>query len=184
MPAYEALLSPLKLRNLTIRNRVFSAGHVPSYAVDGKPMERYVAYHREKARGGIGLTTFGGSSNVARDSGSLFGAINVTDDSIIPYFKTLSDAVHEFDTAIFCQITHMGRHCRWDFGEWMPIMGPSPIRDIGGGRSLPREMTAHDIRRALADYAAAAKRCEDGGLDGIEIIFVDAHAGAVPVPAR
>ena len=170
MPAYKCLLSPLRLRNTTIRNRVFSAGHVPSYAVEGKPQERYVAYHREKARGGIGMTIFGGSSNVARDSGSLFGAINITDDSIIPCFKTLSDAVHEFDTAILCQITHMGRHCRWDFGEWMPIMGPSAIRDIGGGRSLPREMTSHDIRRALDDYAAAARRCEAGGLDGIEII--------------
>ncbi len=170
MPAYKSLLSPLKLRNTTIRNRVFSAGHVPSYAVDGKPQERYVAYHREKAKGGIGMTIFGGSSNVARDSGSLFGAINVVDDSVVPYLRTLADAVHEFDTAILCQITHMGRHCRWDFGDWMPIMGPSPIRDIGGGRSLPREMTAHDIRRALADYAAAAKRCEDGGLDGVEII--------------
>ncbi len=170
MPPYNALLSPLKLRKLTLRNRVFSAGHVPSYAVDGKPKERYVAYHREKAKGGIGLTIFGGSSNVARDSGSLFGTINLPDDSIIPYFKTLSDSVHEFNTAIFCQITHMGRHCRWDFGEWMPIMGPSPIRDIGGGRSLPREMTTVDIRRVLNDYAAAAIRCEAGGLDGIEII--------------
>ncbi len=170
MPTYRSLLSPLKLRNLTIRNRVFSAGHAPSYAVDGKPKERYVAYHREKAKGGIGLTTFGGSSNVARDSGSLFCAISVSDDSIIPYFRTLADAVHEFDTAIFCQITHMGRHCRWDFGEWMPVMGPSAIRDIGGGRSLPREMTTADIRRVLGDYAAAARRCEAGGLDGIEII--------------
>ncbi|MCP4471008.1 MAG: FAD-dependent oxidoreductase [Gammaproteobacteria bacterium] len=115
--SYKSLLSPLKLRNLTIRNRVFSAGHAPSYAVDGKPKERYVAYHREKAKGGIGLTTFGGSSNVARDSGSLFCAISVSDDSIIPYFRTLSDAVHDFDTAIFCQITHMGRHCRWDFAD-------------------------------------------------------------------
>ena len=26
MPAYKALMSPLRLRNLTIRNRVFSAG--------------------------------------------------------------------------------------------------------------------------------------------------------------
>ncbi len=168
--AYKSLLSPLKIRNLSIRNRVFSAGHTPSYAVQGEPGERYVAYHREKARGGVGLTIFGGSSNVARDSGSLFGAIDASNDSIVPCFKKLADAVHEFDCAIFCQITHMGRHCRWDHGDWMPILGPSAIRDIGGGRSLPREMNAADIRRVLGDYAAAAKRCEAGGLDGIEVI--------------
>ncbi len=56
MPAYKSLLSPLKIRNLSIRNRVFSAGHTPSYAVQGEPGERYVAYHREKIRGGVGLT--------------------------------------------------------------------------------------------------------------------------------
>ena len=31
-------------------------------------------------------------------------------------------------------------------------------------------MTVPDIRRVLADYAAAARRCEAGGLDGVEII--------------
>ncbi len=170
MTAYKALLSPITLRRLTIRNRLFSSGHVPSYAEDGKPKERYVAYHAEKAKGGIGLTVFGGSSNVARDSGSLFGAIYVGDDSIIPYFRTLADAVHDHGAAIMCQITHMGRHCRWDHGDWMPVMGPSPIRDPGGGRSLAREMNGRDILRAIKAYAAAARRCEVGGLDGIEII--------------
>ena len=31
----------------------------------GMPKERYQRYHEEKAKGGIGLTMFGGSSNVA-----------------------------------------------------------------------------------------------------------------------
>ena len=170
MARYKSLMSPLTIRKLTLRNRVFSSGHVPGYAVNGRPTERYVAYHAEKAKGGIALTTFGGSSNVGRDSGSLFGAIYVGDDHIIPYFKTLSDAVHKYDTALMCQITHMGRHCRWDHGDWMPTVGPSSIRDIGGGRSLPREITTAEIRRILQNYADATARCERGGLDGIEII--------------
>lgn len=167
---YSALLSPLTIKKLTIRNRVFSAAHAPVYAVDGLPGERYIEYHREKAKGGIGLTVFGGSSNVSPDSGSLFGAIYLGDNRVIPHFQRLADAVHEHDTAVFCQITHMGRHCRWDVGNWMPVIGPSTIRDIGAGRSLPREMSLADIRRIQKDYQAAAKRCEDGGLDGLEII--------------
>lgn len=163
-------MTPLKIRGLTIRNRLFSSGHAPNYAVAGKPTERYVAYHAEKAKGGIGLTVFGGSSNVARDSGSLFGAIYVGDDAVIPYFRTLADAVHAHGTAIMCQITHMGRHCRWDHGDWMPMIAPSSVRDPGGGRSLAREMNDRDILRALKAYAAAARRCEQGGLDGIEVI--------------
>ncbi len=170
MATYSALMSPLTIRGLTIRNRVFSSGHVPNYAEAGKPTDRYIAYHEEKAKGGIGLTVFGGSSNVARDSGSLFGAIYVGDDAVIPNLRALSDAVHRQGAAIMCQITHMGRHCRWDFGDWMPMVAPSPVRDPGGGRSLAREMNGRDILRVIKDYAAAAKRCEQGGLDGIEVI--------------
>ena len=170
MGTYSALLSSLTIKKLTLRNRVFSAAHAPVYAVDGLPGERYIAYHREKAKGGISLTVFGGSSNVSPDSGSLFGAIYLGDDRVIPHFQRLADAVHEYDTAVFCQITHMGRHCRWDTGNWVPVIGPSTIRDIGAGRSLPREMSLADIRRVQKDYQAAAKRCEEGGLDGLEII--------------
>ena len=170
MSSYKALMAPITIRDLTIRNRLFSSGHVPSYAENGKPTERYVAYHAEKAKGGIGLTVFGGSSNVARDSASLFGAIYVGDDAVVPYLRTLSSAVHQHGAAIMCQITHMGRHCRWDHSDWMPMMAPSVVRDPGGGRSLAREMNGRDILRAIKAYAAAAKRCEEGGLDGVEII--------------
>ena len=103
MSSYKALMTPLKIRGCSIRNRLFSSGHAPNYAVDGKPTERYVAYHAEKAKGGIGLTVFGGSSNIARESGSLFGAIYVGDDSIIPYFRTLADSVHAHGAAIGSQ---------------------------------------------------------------------------------
>ena len=35
MGQYDALLEPLKIRNLTIRNRVLSTSHAPGYARDG-----------------------------------------------------------------------------------------------------------------------------------------------------
>ena len=56
----DALLKPFTIKGLTIRNRVMSTSHAPSYGKDGKPQERYQLYHEEKARGGIGLTMFGG----------------------------------------------------------------------------------------------------------------------------
>ena len=163
-------MSPITIRHLTLRNRIFSAGHAPGYAVEGKATDRYIAYHAEKAQGGLGLTIFGGSSNVSPDSTSLFGALHVGDDSVIPSLRSLADAVHAHDTAAMCQITHMGRHCRWDSGDWIPMLAPSPVRDIGGGRSLPREMNTRDILRVTREYAAAARRCDRAGLDGVEII--------------
>ena len=44
------------------------------------PLERYQRYHEEKARGGIALTMFGGSSMVSPDSSSWGGGqVNVSD---------------------------------------------------------------------------------------------------------
>ena len=163
------LLSPISIRNRTFRNRVVSTAHAPSYAEGGKPAERYQAYHEEKARGEIGLTMFGGSSNVSRDSGSIYGQIFVGDDSIIPVFRAFADRVHRHGAGLMCQITHMGRRTGWAAGDWLPTMGPSVIRDPAH-RSVPCEITARDIARIVRAFADSAMRCREGGPDGGEIL--------------
>src|SRR5690348_7760255 len=68
MGSYDALLKPLTIKHVTFRNRIMGSSHAPAYAKDGKPQERYQLYHEEKAKGGIGLAMFGGSSSVSIDS--------------------------------------------------------------------------------------------------------------------
>ena len=105
---YESLLAPIRLRGRTFRNRLFSAAHAPGYAENGLPGERYQAYHEEKAKGGIGLTIFGGSSNVSRDSGSIYAQIFLGADGIVPAFRKFSDRVHRHGAGIMCQISAHG----------------------------------------------------------------------------
>ena len=62
----DPLLAPLKIRHLTLRNRIMSTSHACGLEEGGMPTERYQLYHEEKAKGGIALTMFGGSSNVGR----------------------------------------------------------------------------------------------------------------------
>ena len=64
----DPLLQPYQLRHLRLKNRIMSTAHEPAYSEGGMPKERYRLYHAEKAKGGIGLTMFGGSSSVAVDS--------------------------------------------------------------------------------------------------------------------
>ena len=59
----DPLRQPFELKNLTLRNRVVSTSHEPSYTEDGMPKERYRLYHEEKAKGGIGLTMMGPRSS-------------------------------------------------------------------------------------------------------------------------
>ena len=133
------------------------------------PKERYQRYHEEKAMGGIGLTMFGGSSNVAPDSPSVFQQLYVGNDNIIPYLQQFSERIHKHGTAIMCQITHLGRRGEPYADHWLPAIGPSPIRETLH-RSFPKEMDDDDISRVVLAYGDAARRCKEGGLDGIETL--------------
>src|SRR5581483_2303500 len=165
----DPLLTPLRIKHLVLKNRLFSTSHACGLEEAGMPTERYQRYHEEKARGGIGLTMFGGSSNVAVDSPNVFRQLNVGVDEIIPHLQQFSARVHAHGAALMCQITHLGRRGEPYAGNWLPTIAPSPSRETLH-RSFAREMDAHDIDRVVKAFGAAAKRCEEGGLDGIETL--------------
>ena len=168
MTSKDPLLQPFTLKNLTLRNRVVSTSHEPAYSEDGMPKRRYRLYHEEKARGGIALTMFGGSSLVSRDSPPAFGNLHLFDDAIVPWFRRLAEGVHRHGAAVMCQITHLGRRTSNYTGDWLPVLAPSPLREPAH-RAFPKIIEHSEIRRVVAEYAAAARRCKEGGLDGIEI---------------
>ena len=95
----DPLLQPFQLKHLTLKNRILSTSHEPSYAEEAKPKLRYQLYQEEKAKGGVALTMFGGSANIAPDSPAAFGQIYVGDDSIIPYFQQMAERIHQIGRA-------------------------------------------------------------------------------------
>jgi 2,4-dienoyl-CoA reductase-like NADH-dependent reductase (Old Yellow Enzyme family) len=169
MAAFDPLLQPFQLRHLTLKNRVMSTAHAPSYVEDGLPQLRYQLYHEEKAKGGLALTMFGGSSSVAKDSPSSFGQIDISGDRIIPVLQTFAARVHAHGCALMIQLTHAGRRTRWDSGDWLPPVSSSPLREHQH-RSFPKEMEEADIRRVQRHYGDAAWRAKEGGLDGLEVV--------------
>ena len=169
------LLQPFRLRHLTLRNRVMSTSHAPSYGVDGKPQERYQRYHEEKARGGIALTMFGGSSSVSPDSPAKpWNQLSFGDDSIVPFLQQFSERIHRHGAALMVQLTHMGRRTRWDTENWLPTVSSSSSREPAH-RSIPKPMEDWDFTRIIEDFAAAARRCKAGGLDGLELSAAHGH---------
>ena len=165
----DPLLQSFALRHLRLRNRIVSTAHAPAYVEDGHPRDRYRLYHEEKARGGLGLTIIGGSTNIAPDSPSVFGQLYAGDDSIIPWFQRLTDGVRAQGAGVMCQITHMGRRTAWDDGHWLPVAGPSGIRERAH-RAFPKTMEAEDIQRIITQFANAARRVQQGGFDGVELL--------------
>jgi 2,4-dienoyl-CoA reductase-like NADH-dependent reductase (Old Yellow Enzyme family) len=165
----DPLLRPLAIKSVTFRNRIMSTSHACGLEAGGMPAERYQRYHEEKAKGGIALTMFGGSSNVDVDSPNIFRQLDMGTDAIIPHLQTFSERIHRLGARLMAQITHLGRRGEPYASHWLPTIAPSPLRETLH-RSFPREMDRHDIARVTKAYGAAARRCREGGLDGIETL--------------
>nr|WP_309501663.1 FAD-dependent oxidoreductase [uncultured Roseovarius sp.] len=167
-PQADPLLQPFRIGHLELRNRIMSTSHAIGYGEHGMPAQRYQLYHEEKAKGGIGLTMFGGSTNVSRDSANTFDQLNARSDDVIPYFREFSDRVHRHGSAIMCQLTHLGGRSVWRGDNWLPTVSPSRFREPLH-RGVSKEMERTDITRVIEDFGQAARRCYEGGLDGCEL---------------
>jgi N-methyl-L-proline demethylase len=164
----DPLFAPFTIKNVVLRNRIVSTSHEPAYGEDGLPKDRYRAYHREKARGGVGLTMMGGSALVSPDSTPVFGNLQLYRDEAVPYLRALSDDVHEQGAAVMTQLTHLGHRTDNYTHDWVPALSASGTREPAH-RAFTRVAEAHDLERVARDFADAALRCKAGGLDGVEI---------------
>ncbi|WP_375262151.1 FAD-dependent oxidoreductase [Palleronia sp.] len=164
----DPLLQPYKLKHLTLKNRLMISAHEPAYPEDGMPKDRYRAYHVERARAGIGLTMTAGSASVSRDSPPVFNNILAWKDEVVGWMRQLVDACHDEGCAVMIQLTHLGRRTRWDKGDWLPVVSAGHEREASH-KAFPKKAEDWDIARLIADYASAAQRMKEAGLDGIEI---------------
>lgn len=169
-PGTDPLLEPFRLKHLKLRNRIMSTSHACGLGnFDHMPGESYQAYHVAKARGGLSLTMFGGSSYVSTGSNWASGQLSVATDAVIPYLQQFSERIHAEGAALMIQITHLCRRADTNTQTWMPTLAPSPIRE-SGHRSIPRQIDREEIDRIVRDFGDAAVLCKDGGLDGIEVM--------------
>lgn len=168
IPETDPLLTPFRLKHLTLRNRVMITSHEPAYPEDGMPKARYRLYHEERARAGVALTMTAGSAAVSRDSPPVFNNILAYRDEVVPWIRELTDACHEHGAAVMIQLTHLGRRTTWNKGDWLPAVSPGPHREPAH-RAFPKVLEDWDIARIIEDYAAAAERMQAGGMDGVEL---------------
>jgi 2,4-dienoyl-CoA reductase-like NADH-dependent reductase (Old Yellow Enzyme family) len=172
---FTALLSPLEIKGVRIRNRIMSTAHTSGAGEDGKPKEKYQLYHEEKAKGGIGLTMIGGSTAIAEDTpGADMLHLDASSDAIVPYYAELAERVHRHGATVFAQLAHMGRRANWDNQHWLPPISPSRVREPAH-RSFPKAMEEWDFARIRKAFASAAARVRRGGIDGVELSATHGH---------
>lgn len=164
----DPLLQPYQLKHLTLKNRIMITSHEPAYPEDGMPKDRYRAYHETRAKAGVALTMTAGSAAVSRNSPPVFNNILAYKDEVVPWIRRLTDACHDHGCAVMIQLTHLGRRTHWNKGDWLPSVSSSHEREPAH-RAFPKQVEDWDIDRIVADYADAAERMKEGGMDGIEL---------------
>ena len=119
------------------------------------PSERYQRYHEAKARGGLALTMFGGSSNVSPE----VRVEPAADQPVRRARRRAFPAVLAANPRPRRRPDVPGQPCRWARRALYRVLslapiGPSPARETLH-RAFAKEMDEHDIARVVADFAEA-----------------------------
>jgi dimethylglycine catabolism A len=165
--AFSRLLSPIDVGPFELRNRILSTGHTTAYNPDGLISDREVAYHERKAEGGIALSVTGSTTVHPSGGAPQMHLLANFDDSVLPGYRRLAEAVHAHGARMMIQLTHLASGFA-SHHTGHPTWAPSQVMGEFA-RELPHVMTHAEIESLLDAFGQAARRVRAGGLDGIEL---------------
>ncbi len=164
--AYPHLFSPVRLGSRLLRNRIVFGAHTANMAVNGLPTEQHVAYYEERAMGGAAMIVIE-PMPVHPAAVLTRGNFRPGDDTVIPRFRRVSEAIQRHGAVAIQQLYHVGAHGDSDNSfhpHWSPSGGPS-YHDSDGSHA----MTEVEILETIEAFVAAARRCQAAGFDGVEV---------------
>lgn len=154
---FEHLFTPLQVGPLTLKNRIVRSAH--GTLMTG---ERLITYHEARAAGGVALSTLE-ATGVHANAPSL---IPLHSDACIPFYREISDRMRPYGMAILQQIYHPGSATRPKKAATQVSASAIPNPMVGG---VPTAMTTADIAEMVEAFGDAARRCREGGLDGVDL---------------
>jgi 2,4-dienoyl-CoA reductase-like NADH-dependent reductase (Old Yellow Enzyme family) len=162
---YPIASSPLDINGCVLRNRIVRGPHGTGYALpQGIVNDRLIAYHVERARGGVALSILEASGAHPSCPGMLS---SFTDAQIEPWSR-LADAVHREGMKVFQQIYHLGpqlgRNVLTGQAAWAADTESRP-----GSNAMSVGMTLGEIDEFVQAFSSAAWRIKQAGLDGVEV---------------
>jgi len=168
-PLFPRLFSEYRLGRHVLRNRMFVSAHMTMMVSNGVPSEQQAAYYRARAAGGVGLIVM--ESAAVHGSAVRGGSvIDATSDACIAGYARIADQCAEFDVPVIGQLFHPGREItRLNDGSHALAYAPSVVSSERH-KVIPRELTRSEIAEIVAGYSAAARRFQQAGLAGAEIL--------------
>ncbi|WAT31125.1 oxidoreductase [Pseudomonas sp. GXZC] len=168
-PTFPHLFEPLELRGKRLKNRIMSSGHDTSMPTDNRVNAQLIAYHRARAEGGVGLIVLQvtGVHDSARYTSHVLMA---TDDSCIDGYRELAETCHAHGTVVLSQIFHPGREIMESADGLLAVAYSASGVPNERFRVMPRALDKAMINEIVAGYASAARRLNEAGIDGVEVV--------------
>jgi len=181
------LFTPLRLRELTLKNRVVVAPMHQYSAAQGFANDWHLMNAGRYAAGGAGLVILESTKIERRGCGTV-GDLGLWDDAFVPQLARIADFVHRCGAAAGIQLGHSGRKARiqrpWEgggpldeaaaaeagVGDWdaWELVAPSAL-PADEGVPVPRALAREEIRSVAEAWGRAAARAHVAGFDVVEI---------------
>lgn len=172
----QALLKPIQLGDLNLKNRVIMAPMTRNRANNehNAPTELHVKYYKQRASAGLIISE---GSQISQQAVGYINTAGIYKPEQIEGWKKVTDAVHEAGGKIFNQLWHVGRISHPDFHNGEKPVAPSAINPNDKAYTYdgfketvePRALETDEVKKIVQDFKKAAKNAVDAGFDGIEI---------------
>ena len=172
------LFTPLTLRDVVFKNRIFVSPMCQYSCENGMPNNWHLVHLGSRAVGGAGLV-IAEATAVSPEGRISPNDCGIWSDEQAEAFKSITSFIEAQGSVAGIQIGHAGRKASTDLpwrgglplpdGEngWQPI-APSPIA-FGKAYTVPREMTEADMDRVVDAFTSATKRSLSAGFKVLEL---------------
>jgi len=172
------LFTPLQLRGIECRNRIFVSPMCQYSSRNGVPAEWHLVHLGSRAVGGAGLvmveaTAVAPEGRISPDDSGLWN------DRQAEAYAPIVDFVRRQGAVAAIQLAHAGRKgstdTPWRRGEplsqekggWTPE-APSSV-PFSPGHAVPHELTEAELDALVEQFAAAARRALNAGFQVVEV---------------
>jgi 2,4-dienoyl-CoA reductase-like NADH-dependent reductase (Old Yellow Enzyme family) len=172
------LFAPLKLRGLTLPNRIVVSPMCEYSSIDGFANDWHLVHLGSRAIGGAALVIT--EANAVSPEGRITPSdLGIWKDEHIPQLKHITTFLHEHGAYAGTQLAHAGRKASmsvpWEQsrtippseGGWQPV-APSAIR-FDDAYPIPTALDRAGMDKIIADFTAATRRAHSAGFDLVEI---------------
>ena len=171
MSDFHTLFTPFQLAGKTLRNRVVHASMSLLATPAGRVTDRMIQYHANRAAGGAAMTITEPLAMMRHQAGIPRVQVWRKDDT--QGLKRFADAVESQDCRLLGQIQDAGRGRHFP-GRNPVAVGASALPDDLSW-TVPRALTAADIRGLVAEIADSSEHLKACGFSGVEISGAHGH---------